>query len=396
MYNPRIVAQIKETWMKKSPNLQHLGLRNLQDLIIQLLQQSQQTYIVVDALDECDHPNEVANILIMIAKHCSILVTSRSECEDTSTILESYPQIHISSDDVQADIDHFVKSSLQKHRRISKRSTEIKQHISRALVKAADGMFLWVTLMIEMLGNQMSDHEIALALMQLPIGLTATYFRILTEIDRLPSRGWCMRAITWLLCARRPLQLSELASAVAIHDMNKSAGWDRTKVPNDPLDIIYDCKGLLSCISTPHGRIVQFTHTSVRDFLLANPAEVASTIPKYHIFPLSKGHTLMAKWCLGYLALKGKTPAEVLESYLNLFTYVKSHWGTHIEESHSPEVLDIFTQVTSDMEVTEGYECLNAPQEKEKNGGGLDLDSYTVRLKLGLFPPVSNPAHRLI
>ncbi|KAJ7017531.1 hypothetical protein C8F04DRAFT_979120, partial [Mycena alexandri] len=79
MYDPKVLTLVKETWMDKSPNLQHLGLENLQDLIIQLLQQSQHTYIIVDALDECDHPDNVASILQDLAEHASILVTSRSE-----------------------------------------------------------------------------------------------------------------------------------------------------------------------------------------------------------------------------------------------------------------------------------------------------------------------------
>lgn len=140
MYNPKVLALVKDNWMVESPNLQHLGLSNLQDLIIQLLQQSQQTYIVVDALDECDNPDDMANILSTLAIHCSVLVTSRSECEDISVILRQHPQIYISSDSIQADIRFFVASSLEKHRRLSKRPTDIKQQISKVLLSAADGM----------------------------------------------------------------------------------------------------------------------------------------------------------------------------------------------------------------------------------------------------------------
>ncbi|KAJ7748425.1 hypothetical protein B0H16DRAFT_1319837, partial [Mycena metata] len=140
MYDPKVLALVEETWMNKSPNLQHLGLENLQDLIVQLLQQSQHTYIIVDALDECDHPDDVASILQDLAKHASILVTSRSESEDIDAALGHHPQIHITSESLQHDINHFVTSSLERHRRISKRSVEIKQHIAEVLVESADGM----------------------------------------------------------------------------------------------------------------------------------------------------------------------------------------------------------------------------------------------------------------
>jgi hypothetical protein len=140
MYNPKVLALVKETWMNKTPNLQHLGLENLQDLILQLLQQSQHTYIIIDALDECDHPDDVADILETLATHSSVLVTSRNGSEEISTILGHQPQIHITAENLQADIEYFVNSSLEKHRRICKRSAEIKQHIAKVLSSAADGM----------------------------------------------------------------------------------------------------------------------------------------------------------------------------------------------------------------------------------------------------------------
>ncbi|KAF7342989.1 Ankyrin [Mycena venus] len=140
MYNPKVLSLVKETWMDQSPNLQHLGLENLQDLILQLLRQSHRTYIIVDALDECDHPEDVADILGTLAKHSSVLVTSRSESEDIATILGHEAQIHITAEKLQADIEYFVAFSLEKHRRLSKRSAEIKQHIAKVLSSAADGM----------------------------------------------------------------------------------------------------------------------------------------------------------------------------------------------------------------------------------------------------------------
>jgi hypothetical protein len=219
--------------------------------------------------------------------------------------------------------------------------------------------------MIELIANQMTDHGILSALTQLPIGLTATYYRILTKIDELPSRMWCLRALTWLLCARRPLELSELMTGIAIADMDVSVGWDITRTPSNPSDVIFDCKGLISSTPTPHGMMVQFTHTSVRDFLLTNPLQVVSTIPTYHIFPLSKGHASLAKWCLIYLALNCRTKTSnfpylnMTDSsnapHLNLVTYVKSYWSIHIQESQGHDLLTTFDQVFSDPDMLKDF-----------------------------------------
>jgi hypothetical protein len=140
MYNPKLLQFVKETWLNENSNLQHLGIGTLQDLIIQLLQRSQHTYIVVDALDECDQPNKVAHILNVLAEYSAIFVTSRSDCEDISVILGHHPRLEITADKNQADIEQLVISSIKKDRRISRRPANIKQHISKVLLSAADGM----------------------------------------------------------------------------------------------------------------------------------------------------------------------------------------------------------------------------------------------------------------
>ncbi|KAK7063334.1 ankyrin [Favolaschia claudopus] len=129
MYNPDVLALVKDTWMNESPNLQHLGRKNLQSLIMQLLQQSSRSFIVIDGLDECDNPDEVTSILVDLAASSCILITSRQQ-----------DQIHITPSNVQTDIEFFVAASLHKHRRISKRSPEIKQQITKVLSRSANGM----------------------------------------------------------------------------------------------------------------------------------------------------------------------------------------------------------------------------------------------------------------
>ncbi|KAK7042771.1 ankyrin [Favolaschia claudopus] len=140
MYNPDVLALVKDTWMNESPNLQHLGCKNLQSLIMQLLQQSSRSFIVIDGLDECDNPDEVTSILVDLAASSCILITSRTETEEIGTILGQQDQIHITPSNVQTDIEFFVAASLHKHRRISKRSPEIKQQITKVLSRSANGM----------------------------------------------------------------------------------------------------------------------------------------------------------------------------------------------------------------------------------------------------------------
>ncbi|KAJ6619665.1 hypothetical protein B0H10DRAFT_1912544, partial [Mycena sp. CBHHK59/15] len=354
LYNPETLASVKAAWTNGNPNLQHLGLKQLQDLVIHLLQQSQHTYIIVDALDESEAPGDLADILKVLATYASVLVTSRTNSEDIAAALVDCPQIHISPSNIQDDIEYFVTTALAKHRRLAKRPPEIKENISKVLLTVADGMFLWVTLMIEILGNQVTDHDITCALEQLPIGLSATYCRILTEIDKLPSREWSRRAITWILCARRPLNVLELVNAISVDNMDELTGWDLNRVPTDAQDVIFDCKDLITCTPTSKGTIAQFIHPSVQDFLLSDPTQVMPTVPHYHIFPPRTGHSLVAKWCLIYLVIHAKTKSTELWKHgphLDLLSYVKTYWNTHMQESQDQDLLTLFKRVTSNTDV---------------------------------------------
>ncbi|KAJ7049980.1 hypothetical protein C8F01DRAFT_1348770 [Mycena amicta] len=115
MYNPDILNLVKETWMRKTPNLTHLSQENLQSLIVELLQMTKHSYILIDALDEFQHPAEVAAVLIKLAAYSSVFVTSRSGIEEISKLFGSYLQLCITAEDVHADISYFVSQSLESH-----------------------------------------------------------------------------------------------------------------------------------------------------------------------------------------------------------------------------------------------------------------------------------------
>lgn len=77
--------------------------------------------------------------------------------------------------------------------------------------------FRWVQCQLDTLKACVTLQEFHDALVNLPIGLDATYERILIDIDRRPSEGKvARRALAWLVTTSRPLILLELREALSI------------------------------------------------------------------------------------------------------------------------------------------------------------------------------------
>lgn len=121
------------------------AMNSIRDLITK-----SQTYIIVDALDECpntkDERVELCNILkTMHSWNCErlhILVTSRKEAdlmESLQPIVTQEP-IGIQGSVIDTDIRRFVRTQLQVNSRLSKLSGELRAEIEQSLVKKSRGM----------------------------------------------------------------------------------------------------------------------------------------------------------------------------------------------------------------------------------------------------------------
>ena len=119
-------------------------MNSIRDLITK-----SQTYIIVDALDECPNTEveraELCNILKeMHSWNCErlhTLVTSRKEADLMESLLPIVTQaIGIQGSAVDADIRKFVRTQLQINSRLSKLSGKLQAEIEQTLVKKSGGM----------------------------------------------------------------------------------------------------------------------------------------------------------------------------------------------------------------------------------------------------------------
>lgn len=125
------------------------GCKELQGALIHVLKYFETVFLVLDALDECrDQRKELLEVLSKIVSpattdrgNVKLFITSRKE-RDIEFALKTFPRIEIEAKKVDKDIELYVTSQLQKHRRDGTLIVDdsLERRISAALTSQAGGM----------------------------------------------------------------------------------------------------------------------------------------------------------------------------------------------------------------------------------------------------------------
>jgi ankyrin repeat protein len=164
----------------------------------------------------------------------------------------------------------------------------------------------------------------------LPDSLDETYERILKEI-RKPNQGHAHRLLQCLVVAVRPLRVEELAEVLAFDfntggmpKLNPSWRWEDQEEA-----VMSACSSLVTIVKNGDSRVVQFSHFSVKEFLMADRlAEPIRDVTSYHI-RLEAAHTILAQACLGeLLRLDDHVDRDSIKGF-PLAVYAAQYWPTH-------------------------------------------------------------------
>jgi ankyrin repeat domain-containing protein 50 len=125
----------------------------LETLIVALksvLEASAESFIILDALDECSRTGrsreQLCEILAEISKwsipHSHVLVTGRKEpdIEDTLSEIKNLVKLPIQNAEVDMDIRVYVRSQMAKDAKLSRWANKVGK-IETTLVEKADGMY---------------------------------------------------------------------------------------------------------------------------------------------------------------------------------------------------------------------------------------------------------------
>jgi ankyrin repeat protein len=181
----------------------------------------------------------------------------------------------------------------------------------------------------------------------LPESLDGTYERVLKDI-RKPNQLHAYRLVQCLVVAVRPLRVEELAEVLAIDfdsevTVRLNPDW---RLPDQEWAVMSACSSLVSVVKDGDSRVVQFSHFSVKEFLMSHRlAESSPDISRYHI-KLEPAHTILAQACLGVLLRLDDSVGRDNIGSFPLARYAAEWWFKHAQ----------FENVSS--RVKDGMDCL--------------------------------------
>jgi len=169
------------------------------------------------------------------------------------------------------------------------------------------------------------------ALKELPDTLDGTYERTLQEIPK-QKRQHAHRLFQCLVAAIRPLRVEELGEIFTI-EFDADAAYNLVEDwrPENPEEAVLSaCSTLISVIDDEDDKIVQFSHFSVKEFLISDRFRTCDIGHNFHYYiPLDDAHTILARACLTVLLqLDEKTDKRHLAKFPLAF-YAAQHWVDH-------------------------------------------------------------------
>ncbi|KAG8530778.1 uncharacterized protein KY384_004135 [Bacidia gigantensis] len=309
---------------------------------------------IIDALDECQPTSQVELLKAFEQAitedspkifQSKILITSRPNpvAVDYGTRLGL---LQIGLENVEPDISLIIQSEVNKLAVGRGYPEDIVALVRDKLGSEADGMFLWVNLVLEELNRD--DHAdtrkaIDQILAGLPRSLGEFYGRNLANIP-VQSREDAERILRLLLAAPRSLTPQELS--ILFTEWPKSCPSIAHLEPNLPLNISRYAKAACGSFIRATESAISFVHQSALEYLKAkfSPSDSSDDF----VADLPQVHLHMLKVCLRYLFLDEVVsearqfrvdPLDGLSAAYPFVNYALTYWSSHAKrvETHDEE-----------------------------------------------------------
>lgn len=264
---------------------------------------------IIDGVDECSDPKDVTGEYLLeklpLSPNLKILVLGQPRTMvkfRTRVRGKQYPKISITSQTNLNDIRAVIDRGISQSTILSK--SLVRDKILATLLDEADGMFLWVNLMLEYLSASLCDDEVLTRLADLPRGLEQSYISVLARLSaRLDKHQKRLvgHLFAFATCCGRALKFEEVqyAYALATKPDSESATLESFMLRIQPDDIVDLCGGL---VLFTNGAL-RLMHNSVRTFLIRPQEEWIdvqhSALNDFRVDPTSS-HRLLSKTCLRY------------------------------------------------------------------------------------------------
>ncbi|KAK3378979.1 nacht domain-containing protein [Lasiosphaeria ovina] len=233
-------------------------------------------YFVLDGLDEFDDRQRSAVIekLRKLQESFTLLICTSFRLEAADNMLrlglEQFARPRtVEVPDDNPDIKGFINAKLiecVESGKLTMCDPRLGLEMEDALLRGAQGMFLWVALQFESLCNAKTDEAIRQALADLPSDLPNTFLRVMRRSAELGggSRDYQTRIFELITAAHRPLTAEELREALSVAP--GETAWDPGRLLHDIYSALACCGSLV--VVDEEEQSVRLIHHSVKQFLL--------------------------------------------------------------------------------------------------------------------------------
>ena len=206
--------------------------------------------------------------------------------------------------------------------------------------------FRWVFCQLETL-RDCYPQALRRALDKLPETLDATYERTLLGIEK-TKREYAYRLFQCLVVSIRPLRVEELAEVLAVLlDTGEDSEYHVDWRPEDAQQsVLSTCSSLITVVNVDGSSVVQFSHFSVKEFLMSSRlANAGEHLSRYHIIT-HPAHSIIARASLNVLLNLGdKVDRSTIENH-PLAIYASRYWVDHAKfEGVSSSIHDLMERL---------------------------------------------------
>ncbi|KAK4040342.1 ankyrin repeat-containing domain protein [Parachaetomium inaequale] len=314
-------------------------------------------HIIIDALDECPALSAggerkmllqtIRRIATAAPANLHMLCTSRKELDINgvlSPLLSAAPwgdaiDLTAAEDVLDHDIGLYIDSIFASDD-FESWPDHVKSEARELLIERADGMFQYVAQQFNALRDLSSEALIRKALHELPVGLDATYDRLLQSIDP-KFQPQLVSLLKWLAFSNKILGLEELADIFVLRP-ERTVAIDEAERLFNPRDVL---KYLSSLVVTQDGwenyrhpvTRVRLAHFSIKEYLTSG--RITQGPAARFAFSDADAHLHIAHSCLAYHLQYSATYTDAIlykEEGLQLGPYAALDWPVHLEMVESP------------------------------------------------------------
>jgi hypothetical protein len=231
------------------------------------------TYLIIDALDECDTGlPQLLRLVVQSASrtpHVKWIVSSRNEPYIEAELKPNDAQrlsLELNAEHVSRAVEIFINQKVSELTSIEQDSV-LQDRVRNEMYQKSNGTFLWVALVFQALEREnVESWDLLQVIEEMPADLQTLYDRMITQVQQLPRKDPtdCYLVLSTVTLAYRPLHLLELRTLCGLPESMSKNLDNITK-------IIDKCGSFL----TIRDDYVYFVHQSAKDYFDSHdPSEV--------------------------------------------------------------------------------------------------------------------------